>query len=184
MNGWINSGDKDSSDNESGFEYDLWGVTAGMDYRFRPNLIGGTAFGFTQVDTDYDGNRGGMEIDSRNGSAFLTYFRDSAFYVDALASVGSNDYDSTRRIRFDTATTAVDRLAGGSTDETGSGGLELRIDDQSVRSTSSNVGGHLSYAMATGWGVLIPQAQIDWVHEFEENRRRVYIPLPTRSIRR
>lgn len=207
LNGRIATGDKDASDNESGFDFDLYSVTAGVDYRVRQNLIVGVSGGWGTVDSDYAADGGELDIDSWNAAAYLTYFRDERFYLDALATYGSNDYDSTRRIVFGEGAGAVDRTGRGETDgtqwsfgfgtgwdfnrggftfgphlgsyyydvevdafnETGAGGLDVAIDDQSTQSFTVNAGGHLSYAWLTDWGVLVPNLKVDWVHEFENN---------------
>jgi outer membrane autotransporter protein len=48
-------------------------------------------------------------------------------------------------------------------------GLGLRINDQSFRSTTLALGGSVSYAMSTGWGVLLPMADVEYVHEFSND---------------
>src|SRR5690606_21267147 len=204
VNGRIATGDQDESDNEAGFDFDLYSVTAGVDYRFRPNLIVGISAGFGSVDTDFEGGEGGMDIDSWNGALYLTYFREETFYLDALATYGRNDYESLRRIAFGN----IQRTGRGETDgsqwslgvgagwdfsrggvtfgphfgayyfdvavdgftETGALGLSVAVDDQKSQSFTVNGGGHVSYAWLTDWGVLVPNARLDWVHEFEDNR--------------
>lgn len=207
LNGRLATGDKDATDNEAGFDFDLYAITAGVDYRFRPNVIGGLSLGYGAVDSDYDDNDGGLDIDSWNAAAYFTYFREERFYLDALATYGRNDYQSERHIVFGSGAGAVDRTALGDTDgtqfslgvgtgwdfnrgglvigphlgayyfqvevdafnEVDGGGLNVAIDDQSSRSKTVNAGGHLSYAWLTGWGVLVPNAKLDWVHEFADN---------------
>lgn len=53
------------------------------------------------------------------------------------------------------------------------GGWAARIDDQDVSSFTSQIGGEVSYAVSTAWGVLIPSAQMVWVHEFEDGSENV-----------
>jgi uncharacterized protein YhjY with autotransporter beta-barrel domain len=207
LNGRVSTGEKDETANESGFDYDLQGITLGVDYRIRDNLIFGVAGGLGGVDSDYHGNGGGLDIESWNASAFLTYFRDESFYADVMMTYGENDYDSKRNILFDAGDMMlVDRTAKGDTDgtqfsfgfglgwdfskdawtygphaglyhyrvevdgfeESGAGGLDLAIGDQEVTSLTGNAGGHLSYALLTDWGVLVPNARVDWVREFED----------------
>lgn len=208
VNGRLATGDKDESDNEAGFDFDLYGVTTGVDYRIRDNLIAGLSAGFGSVDTGFANERGGMDIDSWNAGAYLTYFREENFYLDALVTYGRNDYDSERNIVIDNALGSFSGTARGSTDgtqfsagfgtgwdfssgpwsfgphggayyfdvdvdgfdEIGVAGLDLDIGDQSTKSLTVNAGGHVSYAILTDWGVLVPNAQVDWVHEFEDNR--------------
>jgi outer membrane autotransporter protein len=206
LNGRFSTGKKNETANEGGFDYDLYNVTLGVDYRIRQNLIFGVAAGFGGVDSDYRGNRGDLKIDSWTASAFLTYFANDTFYADLLATYGENDYDSRRRIQFDIGGESIDRTARGSTDgrqfsvgggfgwdfsrnawtygphggfyyydvdvdsfnERGANGLDLAIGRQNVKSMTANAGGHVSYAILTGWGVLVPNARIDWVRELED----------------
>ncbi len=207
VNGRIATGDKDETDNEAGFDFDLYSVTTGVDYRIRDNFIVGVSAGIGSVDSDYDSGDGGMDIDNWNAGAYLTYFRDESFYFDALATYGENDYDSVRNLSFESDLGSFSGSARGSTDgtqysfgfgtgwdfnrgaltfgphggayyfdvdvdgfqESGLSGLDLDIGDQSTKSFSVNAGGHLSYAVLTDWGVLVPNLKVDWVHEFEDN---------------
>ena len=55
--------------------------------------------------------------------------------------------------------------------ETGSTGLELSFADADETSLQSRLGLSSSLAFSTGFGVLLPQASVDWVHEFENDQR-------------
>ena len=57
--------------------------------------------------------------------------------------------------------------------ETGSTGLELKFDDQDIDSLQGTVGVQASMAISTGFGVLVPQVNFDWVHEFEDDQRSI-----------
>jgi outer membrane autotransporter protein len=35
------------------------------------------------------------------------------------------------------------------------------------------VGGKVSYAMSRDWGILLPYAQVEWEHEFEDDPQQV-----------
>jgi uncharacterized protein YhjY with autotransporter beta-barrel domain len=207
VNGRYATGDKDRTDNEAGFDFDLYSITTGVDYRIRDNFIVGVSAGFGSVDSDYDRGDGGLDIDSWNAGAYLTYFRDESFYFDALATYGENDYDSVRNLSFESDLGSFSGSTRGSTDgsqyslgfgtgwdfnrggltfgphggayyfdvdvdgfqESGISGLDLDIGDQSTKSFTVNAGGHVSYAVLTDWGVLVPNLKVDWVHEFEDN---------------
>jgi outer membrane autotransporter protein len=52
--------------------------------------------------------------------------------------------------------------------EADGGGWAARIGDQEAKSFTSQLGGEVSYAMSQSWGVLIPQAHFEWVHEFKD----------------
>lgn len=57
--------------------------------------------------------------------------------------------------------------------ETGETGLELTFYDEGETSLQSLLGIQGSVAISTGLGVLVPQAAVDWVHEFRDNQRTV-----------
>lgn len=48
-------------------------------------------------------------------------------------------------------------------------GLALQVEGRTLKSLQGVVGGKLSYALSTSWGVLLPNAQIEWVNEFEDD---------------
>ena len=57
-------------------------------------------------------------------------------------------------------------------DNTNTGfGWALVFDDQEVESLTSVVGGQISYAISTAFGVLLPQVRGEWEHEFKDDRR-------------
>jgi outer membrane autotransporter protein len=64
------------------------------------------------------------------------------------------------------------------------GGWATRIEDQDVTSFTSQLGGEISYAVSTSWGVLLPNAHLQWVHEFEDGADNVvghFVQDPTRT---
>ena len=67
--------------------------------------------------------------------------------------------------------------------EVGSGWAS-RISSQDYESFTSALGGQLSYALSQDWGVLVPQLQLDWVHEYKDDIQVVngsYIQDPTNT---
>jgi uncharacterized protein with beta-barrel porin domain len=53
--------------------------------------------------------------------------------------------------------------------ERGAFGLNLTVDDQDWKSLTSVLGGRISGAYSQTWGVVVPQARLGWVHEYENN---------------
>ncbi len=49
------------------------------------------------------------------------------------------------------------------------GGWAVHVDDQEMDSFTSQIGAEVSYVTSQSWGVLIPSASIEWVHEFKDN---------------
>jgi outer membrane lipase/esterase len=63
-------------------------------------------------------------------------------------------------------------------------GLNLAFEDQDVESLMFVLGGQASYAISTAFGVLLPQARIEWRHEFKNDSRTVtarFVNDPTRT---
>lgn len=70
--------------------------------------------------------------------------------------------------------------------EQGNSGLELRFMRDSLTSVQSSLGAQASYAISTGWGVLVPQLNADWTHEYANGQRSIFVqfaqdnrPVPT-----
>ncbi|MFC6672940.1 autotransporter outer membrane beta-barrel domain-containing protein [Marinobacterium aestuariivivens] len=57
--------------------------------------------------------------------------------------------------------------------ESGGGGLAQSYDDQSISSLTTSLGAQVSYALSRSWGVLLPQASIFYVHEFDDDSRTI-----------
>jgi outer membrane autotransporter protein len=70
------------------------------------------------------------------------------------------------------------RLKTDSFRESGAGGLALEYQSERVRSATTALGGDLSYALSTSFGVLTPYLRAEWVHEFENDARTIRADLP------
>lgn len=57
--------------------------------------------------------------------------------------------------------------------ETGAEGLNLEVKDQEIESLTSTLGFRASYVSNASFAVLIPQARLEWVHEFSDDAREV-----------
>lgn len=98
VNASVVVGDKDSSGQESGFDYRSRGITAGVDYRLSDKLVLGSALGYASKSSDFKGNEGELEIDNWHLSAYGSYFTSQSFYLDGLVRLGRNNIDSQRQI--------------------------------------------------------------------------------------
>jgi uncharacterized protein YhjY with autotransporter beta-barrel domain len=128
-NGTYTFGEKDETRSgamndivESGFDFDTFGATAGVDYRFTDTFVLGLAFSYQSTDADLDASSGSVDTNSYNLSVYGTYYV-SAFYVDGIVTFGWNDYDIDRNIRYPIAdanggTTTVNQTAKSDTDGT------------------------------------------------------------------
>lgn len=70
-------------------------------------------------------------------------------------------------------------------DESGARGLNLHIDGQDADSTQSALGLRGSYAISTAVGILVPQASVEWIHEFANGSRVItarYVSDPQNNL--
>jgi outer membrane autotransporter protein len=130
INGNVNFGEKDETQRETGFDFDTTGITLGLDYRFNRQFVAGGALGFSRYDSDYNDAAGNLEMDAWSLSAYGTYYHDNNIYVDGLIQIGSNNYDTKRRIN---ASGEAEQFGQGDTDGTEyafniSAGYEYRRD--------------------------------------------------------
>lgn len=58
-------------------------------------------------------------------------------------------------------------------DETGAGGLNLRVQNQDIESITSALGYRLVGVMSTGSSIISPQLSFEWVHEFSDDARDI-----------
>lgn len=70
--------------------------------------------------------------------------------------------------KLDYASTDIDGFT-----ESSATGLALAFEDQDIDSLQTAVGAQASYAISYSWGVLLPSARAEWVHEFDDDRRTI-----------
>lgn len=210
VSGSFNTGQRDGTSLETGFDFDTYSITWGVDYRFADNFISGISLGYVDTEIDMDANQGEVETSGFTGALYATWYLSDIFsagdvmYIDAYGGAGGSDYDSTRNIVYVDPSGLVNRQADGDTnisqafvslgagydfslnawtfgpdlhvngerinvgsyEETGASGLNLRFEDQDISSVTTELGAHVSYAISTGIGVIVPQGRARWVHEF------------------
>jgi outer membrane autotransporter protein len=230
INGSYSTGDRDDTVWTNEFDFDTYGLTGGVDYRFTDNLVFGLALSYHDVDADLDEKptvSGGI-VDAYGWGGFLygTWYADR-FYVDALAGYAKTDYDTKRDIFIpnnNDPTQNINETAKGSPDSDdytvgigagytlGSGalsygpyarltyyevdiddyqekgaeasGLNLKVDGQDWESLTTVLGAQVSYAISQNFGVIVPQGQVGWVHEFENDSEEftaVYVDDPRQN---
>ena len=52
-------------------------------------------------------------------------------------------------------------------------GLAVTVGDSNSTSLTTVLGGHASFAISTEWGVLVPQARIEWEHEYRDDAHNI-----------
>lgn len=58
-------------------------------------------------------------------------------------------------------------------EESGTEGLNLRFEEQEIESITTALGFRASTVANTGFGVLVPQAHLEWIHEYSDDEREV-----------
>jgi uncharacterized protein YhjY with autotransporter beta-barrel domain len=102
VNGSYNNGDRDETDLEDGIDFDAYGITAGVDYRFDRAVLG-ASIGYDDFDADFNNSSvvsgGDMSAEGFTASVFgMLEFGD--FYVDGVAMYGQLDYDMNRVLQY------------------------------------------------------------------------------------
>lgn len=109
--GSLSRGDVDSRSFTPSYDFDIQGLTLGVDYRKSDKLVFGAALGYTDQDTDLDGSEGQANTRSMSLSLFGTYYQSDSWFVDGVLSYGRNDYETLRRILYTLPSGTIDQLA-------------------------------------------------------------------------
>lgn len=107
VNGNYNFGDRENTERESGFDYDNYGVTFGLDRRLGIDMVIGVALSLSKSESDVSDNGGTFEDEGQAFSAYLSHTFANDIYVDIIATAGMTDYDTLRRVRLPTPTNTV-----------------------------------------------------------------------------
>ena len=102
-------GEQKTHDSYTGFDYDVSGITIGLDHIVNPQFLLGAALGYSHQGLVLKDNRGDGEVDGWMASLYGSYSAGQA-YVDATLSYGRNAYDHRRDIQIG----GIQRVAYGS----------------------------------------------------------------------
>lgn len=147
LTGTVSFGDKDGTSQENSFDFDTIGITGGVDYKVSDNVIMGLALGYASMDADFDAFDDEVEVDGFSASFYSTYYIKD-FYVDFIASGGSNDYETTRNVVMD-----VDNDGNVDFGGTAKGDTD---------GTQFNVGLGVGYEYKVAGAILGPYAQVNY----------------------
>lgn len=100
FNGRFNFGDQSTTANQTGFNFNTYGVTAGSDYRFTENLVAGIALGFASTNNDFGANSGNMDSRDLSVSTYGSYYLPKDFFLDWIGTYVNNHYDIKHNIVF------------------------------------------------------------------------------------
>jgi len=96
VNTRIDTGEKDETSIESGFDFNAYGITGGMDIRLNNQFVLGLAAGYGKTKADYTNSVGTMDMDGYSLSVFGTFYKKDRYYIDGIVNLTRNNFDSSR----------------------------------------------------------------------------------------
>jgi len=199
------------------YDYDSGNLTAGVDYRLSDAIILGAGIGYSRHTTDLRDDGGELDTSGASLIGFVSWYSPKQWFVDGVLTLGRNDYDLTRNIRYSIGsvtggTTSINQVATSDTrgDQLGASlsvgrdwqtgpwsinsylrgnylrteydayaerlianlpgaGLGLSVDARTLTNTSTTLGGKATYILSRDWGILMPHAQLEWDHSFDDD---------------
>jgi outer membrane autotransporter protein len=201
VNGQGSGGTQDTTANIRGYRARTLGLTGGGDYRVTDNFILGAAVGVLRADSEYEANAGETEARGLSASAFGTWYAGQFYldalasygwnWYDTTrnAGAGATAQGSTRGQQLAASLSSGFGLTHGAWSfgpylrlayihvnvneftETGASGANLQVGKQSADSFTTALGVQASRAISTSWGVLSPQARVEWEQEHRQDVR-------------
>jgi uncharacterized protein with beta-barrel porin domain len=208
--GNIGRGSTDAIANAPEYDFDIKGLTAGVDYRVSDTLVVGGALGYTRQSSTLAGDQGSLKMDGWSVSGYASWYHAKEWYIDTVLNLANNDYRHRRRVEYVLPGETVDQVARADSDGTdingsvticrdfhhaewnfgiygraqaghqsfdeydedldaslSGSGLALHIEDRSVQSLSSILGGKATWVHSTDWGVVMPQFGLEWQKEYQ-----------------
>ena len=115
INGTFSMGERDETGRERGFDFDTYGLTAGLDYRFSNRVVLGMALGYADFDSEIT-TQARLESQSVTLTGYGSFNITDRFYMDARISYGAPEFDQRRRIEFTINNQNINRVARGETE--------------------------------------------------------------------
>ena len=163
VNGVVGGGDVDRHAGNSGFKYDNWSLTGGLDYRFTDSAFFGVAAGYSKLSSDFDAGRDRLDADTRALHLYGGYSAPSGLSLDASASWVQSQFDMMRYLP-----------ATGSSDLRTLDAMVQGSPDATQRALSVGAGWYLQRDIWT----LAPMLQYQWidtrVDAFEEHGNSIF----------
>lgn len=115
FSGSLQTAERDSTDRETGFDLDGYGVTVGLDRTGSRSTFGGS-LAYETEESDLKSNSGRIDSQSVEGSLHASWFPTDTVFVDLIAGAGQGDLEQDRVIAYTLLGTTVDQVARGETD--------------------------------------------------------------------
>jgi hypothetical protein len=206
---------------QDGFNSNIFGFTAGADYRFSSTFVAGAAFTYANTKGDFLGG-GNFSTNAYSGTVFASYLPNERTFFQATAGITQNSYLIARPNRIvitrsgvppELADITVNGISSSTSNgnilswtvlggydysirqftfgprvglnyartlingytEQGSTGLELNYEDQFFESFQSVLGVQATAPLSWRYGVLVPQINADYIHEFANSQRLINV---------
>ncbi|WP_157736443.1 autotransporter outer membrane beta-barrel domain-containing protein [Granulosicoccus antarcticus] len=145
FSGQFSSGDVDGSTYEQDADISSNSFTTVADYRLTDSIVAGIGFGVLQNETTFSNVDGGTDSEGFNLTAFGSWYKESAGYIDVVLDFGTNSHDLERGIGNDPSAPV---LAQSSTD---SSAFSFSIGAGRYFSISNwDLGGYLRLSLTNG----------------------------------
>ena len=127
LDGGAAFGSQNSSINQTGYNFNLGGMTLGADYRLRDNLLVGLATGYSNTSAGFYGSGGSVNTNTIPFNAYAAYFPGSLYAYGSLG-YALNLYDLGRGISFNgIGRTASSSTTGNQLNLYGETGYDLKL---------------------------------------------------------
>lgn len=145
VSGNIGRGEADPTRLTPRYDFDVEGLTAGLDYRFNDRLVAGLALGYTRQDTQLAGGQGEVDTEGLSLSFYGTWYQRNDWYLDGVLVLGRNRFEQVRRIQYVLPGEVVDQRATSSSDGTDIGATLTFGRDFSLRGWTLGAYGRLAW---------------------------------------
>jgi outer membrane lipase/esterase len=127
LDGGAAFGSQKSSINQTGYNFNLGGMTLGADYRLRDNLLVGLATGYSNTSARFYGSGGSVNTNTVPFNAYAAYFPGSLYAYGSLG-YSLNLYDLNRGISFNGfSRSATSSATGNQLNLYGETGYDLKL---------------------------------------------------------
>lgn len=146
VSGNIGRGEFDPTQLTPRYDFDVAGLTAGLDYRWSDTLVLGVALGYTRQDTQLADGLGAVEMQGFSISGYSTWYRGNDWYLDSALTFGANRYEHERSIAYVLPGEVVNQTAVASSDGTNLSATVTFGRDFAVRGWTFGAYGRAAYS--------------------------------------
>ncbi len=116
VSGNLQTGDREATPSESGFDFDTFAFTVGADYRVSEAFVFGFAVGAENEESNLAANGGSLDTDTLKLSIQAAFYPSDRTFVELIAGAGSSDLEQQRAIRYSLGGFDIDQIARGDTE--------------------------------------------------------------------